>query len=308
MTLAPAGEDGTDAIRLEEIRWLDSPENVDVIHEFENIYYTKQGTGELVSGDLEVVRLTGDGGVFVREVEYVDQIAKNFPLIKSISNDWNHLNLTYEYVDDYVRVLSPSGVEIGKFVKEGGDEIFEIGDDFFTATGSGGTTPISGITVKTSSGEIITGAGFVQNGNTINFVENATSYGNELVQNAIKNRGILRQNIPGILPGQEAHHIIPVQLLKENDVVKKAVEGGFNFNSIDNGMALDKYSSKTGLGRHGPHPNYTNQIRQALDDWSEVTPNFTTQQAKEFLDIITSEIRNTINSTSGRINMLDLGL
>ncbi|MBK8926588.1 MAG: hypothetical protein IPM74_11955 [Crocinitomicaceae bacterium] len=70
--IADVIEDGTDAIRLEEIRWLDSPENVDVIHEFENIYYTKQGTGELLSGDLEVVRLTGDGGVFVREVEVFD--------------------------------------------------------------------------------------------------------------------------------------------------------------------------------------------------------------------------------------------
>jgi hypothetical protein len=106
--------------------------------------------------------------------------------------------------------------------------------------------------------------------------------------------------------------------LKENDVVKKAVEGGFDFNGLDNGMALDKYVASTGLGRHGPHPSYTNQIGNHLNLWksqytningvdilnSELSPELTADYLKGLAD----DIRGTIEETTGRINLVDLGL
>src|SRR5690606_32264198 len=99
------------------------------------------------------------------------------------------------------------------------------------------------------------------------FVEDVSSYGSDLVKNAIKKRGDLRKILTGIKGTEDAHHIIPVQLLKENDVVKKAVEPCFDFNGVVNGLPIEKFVKATGAGRHGPHPNYTEQIRKFLNDW-----------------------------------------
>ncbi|MEZ4922159.1 MAG: AHH domain-containing protein [Crocinitomicaceae bacterium] len=237
-------------------------------------------------------------------------IASLFPTFAAKIDDWAHLGLTYEHVDDIIRIRGPSGEEIARIVKNGSTEIMEISDDYFRATGNN-TTPITGISVKTSCGEDILGGGFVINGDgSIGFVEDVSTYGSQIVQNTIKHRGDLRNTIPGIHAGQEAHHYIPIQLLKENQVVQKAVEGGFDFNNgAVNGIALDKYSATTGLGRHGPHPNYTNQIRDYLDNvWAPANPNYTAQMARQELEDLILDLESIITNTSGRINLLDLGL
>ena len=239
----------------------------------------------------------------------VNEIALFFPVLASKFDEWAHLGLNYTKVDNVIKITAQNGDEIATVLKSGDSEILEISDDFFNAAGNN-TTPINGIFVRTSCGENIIGAGFVQNiDGSIGFVEDVTSYGSQIVKSAIKNRGDLRSTINGIQAGQEAHHYIPIQLLKENDVVKKAVEGGFEFNNGNvNGIALDKYSASTGLGRHGPHPNYTNQIRDYLDKWAFDNPNYTPQMAKQELIDLVNDLENIINSSSGRINLLDLGL
>lgn len=171
--------------------------------------------------------------------------------------------------------------------------------------------PFGEIAIKSNTGENFINPKYVLNSDgTIGFIEDVSSYGNQLVQNTIKQRGSLRGTLEGIKTTEDAHHIIPVQLLKENDVVQAAVKANppFAFNSIDNGMAIEKFVKATGQGRHGPHPNYTDQIRTKLNEWAAITPNYTPQQAKDFLDIISVDVKNTITTSSGKINELNLGL
>lgn len=277
----------------------------EVILPIRDIYLLESGRLSTVSFD---VIKTASNQVYLRVVEGAGGWATAFPKLASKTSDWSHLELVFEGVDDYVRILSKNGDEVAKVFKNGTDEVFEISDDFFRATPTNPATPITGMTLKANTGETIIGGGFFKSADgSIGFVEDVSSYGSTLVQNTIKNRGNLRSTLSGILASEDAHHIIPVQLLKENDVVKRAVEGGFDFNGAMNGLAIEKYSKSTGLGRHGPHPNYTEQIRQALDDWAELTTNYTPKQAKEFLEIITADIKNTINTTTAKINVLNLG-
>lgn len=42
----------------------------------------------------------------------------------------------------------------------------------------------------------------------------------------------------------EAHHLIPVELIELSPVVRKAIEGGFDFNGLINGINLTQFSSK----------------------------------------------------------------
>lgn len=111
----------------------------------------------------------------------------------------------------------------------------------------------------------------------------------------------------------KVHHIIPVQLLKENKVVQMAVEGGFKFNLPEaNGLPLSKFVKKTGKGRHGPHPEYTKQIKARLDSWAlSKNFNYSAKDAQEFLEVITDDIKYVINdpaNASTKINALKLGL
>lgn len=94
--------------------------------------------------------------------------------------------------------------------------------------------------------------------------------------------------------------------------MKKAVEGGFSFNSSHNGLAIQKYVKSTGAGRHGPHPSYTNQIKTKLNAWAQSKNySYTPAEAKQFLDVITDDIKYVIelpaNQTT-KINDLILGL
>jgi hypothetical protein len=232
-----------------------------------------------------------------------------FPKLASKTSAWSHLELVFEQADDVVKVLSKNGDEVAKVVKNGSDEVFEIADDFFKATPSNPATPITGMTVKANTGETIIGGGFFKNADgSIGFVEDVGSYGSTIVQNTIKNRGGLRGTLIGIQATEDAHHLVPVQLLKENNVVKKAVEAGFDFNGTTNGLAIQKYVKATGAGRHGPHPNYTNQIRNYLDEWVKQYPNYTPQMAKDELIDVVNAVKNKINTTTGKINDINLGL
>ncbi len=181
------------------------------------------------------------------------------------------LEFTVESIDDVGAALKGSdGKEIGQIIKDGADEYFEFSDDLFTSTSAGPATPLSGISYRANTGKgekFINPGVIVKSDGTAGFVEDVTSYGHDLVQSAIKNRGDLRGDMTGILSTQEAHHLIPIQLLKQNPVVKSAVEGGFNFNTaLENGLPLEKFVKITGQGRHGPHPRYTRQITKVFDD------------------------------------------
>ncbi len=259
-------------------------------------------------------------GVGVEVVNGAGNWITAFPKLASKTSAWSHLNLVFEGVDDYVRILSKNGDEVGKVIKNGTDEVFEISDDFFRATPSNTPTQITGITVQANTGESIIGGGFFKNADgSIGFVEDVSSYGSTIVQNTIKNRGGLRATLAGILKNFDAHHLFPVDLLKKNQWVKKGVEGGFEFNTGSiNGMAVEKYVKATGVGRHGPHPKLTSQIDKHMEWWAEQTSlingktvfnkNLTPTQTAEYMRVVADDVKQTISTTTTKLNDLDLGL
>ncbi|HEX8549533.1 MAG TPA: RHS repeat-associated core domain-containing protein [Cytophagaceae bacterium] len=97
------------------------------------------------------------------------------------------------------------------------------------------------------------------------------------------------------LAGKEAHHIIPTQLLKENKVVQDAVDAGFDFNGIENGMALTKVAEG---GVHANHPRYTQQIRNALNQFANSNKAYTPAEAMEFLKDYSQQVKKQIQKES----------
>ena len=77
-------------------------------------------------------------------------------------------------------------------------------------------------------------------------------------------------------------------------------------------VAIEKFVKATGTGRHGPHPRYTQQIRQALQNFQDISGDVSPADAKKFLeDLIDGTddyagIRNIINNSTGKNNDLDL--
>ena len=93
----------------------------------------------------------------------------------------------------------------------------------------------------------------------------------EAAADAKLNRDKLGRSLATPSPGKgfEAHHIIPVELLEQNDLLKKAVAGGFEFNGDVNGSWVKRFSSRTeeGLkGVHASHPNYTKEVNKLINE------------------------------------------
>jgi hypothetical protein len=262
----------------------------------------------------------------LQDEDLVDAWRKLIDAPETIRKSVNHLStvrkwtnegiaLSFEAIEDGAKILNKNGNELGKLLKEGAEDVLEISDDFIVDVASSASKKFDGIIIKSNTGETFINAGFVKNADgTLGFVEDVSSYGSQLVQNTIKQRGALRKSMSGIKTTEDAHHIIPVQLLKENEVVKKAVEAGFEFNSTKNGLAIEKFVKKTGTGRHGPHPEYTKQINQALTNFAKDNPGYTAKDAKELLEVIINGnssykgLKRVINESSEKINYLTLNI
>ena len=107
----------------------------------------------------------------------------------------------------------------------------------------------------------------------------------ELALNGAKN-GKLRKAL-GLKPGSgDAHHIIPVELLNKNDVVKSAVTGGFDFNGAINGIEV--------MQHHGSHQKYTEAIQKEIIEWKSKNTNYTPKEAKEYMESLAEKYRNKI--------------
>ncbi len=82
----------------------------------------------------------------------------------------------------------------------------------------------------------------------------------------------------------QAHHIIPIGSIKDNPIVREAIDQGFDMNSIDNGIALSK-------ARHnGSHPAYDKMINRLLEKNFEEYDN-----AKEAVMATIKEAKRRIN-------------
>lgn len=213
-------------------------------------------------------------------------------------------NMTFKTVDDATEI-AVGGSTIGKFT----DDALEFSDDYFVPSVGSNSKSIEIKEIDFISGsspeELFVNPSMVyENGKFIGWLEDASSFGTNLVQNAIKNRTKLRSVIEGIEAGEEAHHLFPVQLLKENDIMKKAVQGGFDFNGKVNAMALEKYVKSANTGRHGPHPKYTNRIKNHINKWGDefVDGSFNKNKSPEYIaayfrDVVAPSIRARIDET-----------
>ena len=79
------------------------------------------------------------------------------------------------------------------------------------------------------------------------------------VADAIMSRRDLATNL-GILDPQQAHHIIPIELLGKQAMLRLLVNSGWDFNAKVNGLPLK-------AGFHGNHPQYTRYVNQRIDAW-----------------------------------------
>ena len=224
------------------------------------------------------------------------------------------IEVSFEAVQDGAKVLNKNGQEVGQLIKVGSDEFFEISDDFIVASGS--PQSFGSMTIKSNTGETFINARYVKNSDgSIGFIEDVSSYGNQTIQNTIKQRGQLRGTISGIKNSEDAHHLFPVQSLKENQWVKKGVDGGFEFNTGSvNGIAVEKYVKATNTGYHGPHPQLTKQINDHMNWWAEQTVNgiknkdLTPTQTADYMRGLANSLRNKVNNTTVRLNLLNLNL
>ncbi len=89
-------------------------------------------------------------------------------------------------------------------------------------------------------------------------VELTRLYGSEIAE-AIMKRANLATNM-NILDSSQAHHLIPIEILKEQGIMKELLKMGWNFNDKINGEAL-------AVGFHGTHPNYTGYVRREIAAW-----------------------------------------
>lgn len=150
----------------------------------------------------------------------------------------------------------------------------------------------------------------------------------DLIDLAIEGRSFLRKtmNFSGIAQAKrwlyQAHHIIPVDLLKNNEVVQKAVGAGFKFNERVNGVLIKTFDETIEVTGntwrkarkhnklHGSHPKYTENVNKIISDWAKQNKGYTPEQAKEFLEGLSGELKSVIKSETNvkKVKLDDLNL
>ena len=124
---------------------------------------------------------------------------------------------------------------------------------------------------------------------------NAMEYGFKSAD-AIANRSKLRGALniaTGVL--EQAHHVIPVSVLKKNPHVQKAIDEGFEFNGKMNGLAIDK-------ARHnGSHGKYDDVVNKMIDAAFKDKAN-AGKSAKEVLEGVTNGLKDELKSSTKKVN------
>ncbi len=257
-----------------------------------------------------------NGTQYATKVSFLEQIVK-----------WSDegFEVNFSEIDGVLKIKNSDDFEIAEIVTESGIDYIHLGDDLFAGTSEIITKNIEfGFPVRNGSDltEDLINARLVIADGKIKFIEDVVSYGDEVVQLAIKNRGDLRKQFPNILNIEEAHHFFPVKSLKENQWVKKGVSGGYAFNTPTNGMPLQKFrKGPPPSGRHSNHPKYTKQITDHMDWWADQTStingisvknkDLSPAQTAEYMQSVSDDVKDIINdplNATIKINDLDLGL
>ena len=109
----------------------------------------------------------------------------------------------------------------------------------------------------------------------------------DLAIDAYKGRSGLRAAM-STPQGQQAHHLIPVDVLDSN-VVQAALEAGFDFNGRGNGMNV--------LSQAGSHSRRTQRLRDELSSFARRNPDYSASDARNFLEnMVRSERRDIIQN------------
>lgn len=146
-------------------------------------------------------------------------------------------------------------------------------------------TPVIGLFSTTIKGAIRL-KGIIP-GTSIRITHVWTKNGNEILFG-----GTNLKTVMGLTdPTKHAHHILPLQH-KNHPVIQKAAkakDNPFHINELDNGLAVDSW-------RNTNHPGYNDRIKAILDNYNEVNPNATPEQAMVFLQGKMEEIAQVINN------------
>jgi hypothetical protein len=99
-----------------------------------------------------------------------------------------------------------------------------------------------------------------------------------VILNAIARRDELRGAWTSVAPNLYAHHLVPVTVLKSNEVAQAAAIGGYDFNGKINGRLLNQKEHA------GGHTEYNAMITQEMDHFARDNPHYTPKQARDFLE------------------------
>jgi RHS repeat-associated protein len=105
------------------------------------------------------------------------------------------------------------------------------------------------------------------------------------------NSGALRIAL-GSRSGDLTHHVISRDLV-DHDVVQAALEGGFDFNGIENGINV--------VHQAGNHAKYTSRIRDDLSDFAADNPDYTAEEAADFLREVADREKDDIVRNGNRV-------
>jgi hypothetical protein len=127
-----------------------------------------------------------------------------------------------------------------------------------------------------------------------------------------KNSGKNRTDFNELYKGWEAHHLIPIEVLEESEILQfyfnKCSTQCLEFNTSENGMMLT--TLRVG-GQHGNHPEYTKQILDYLKakEYSNSNSDRKIAEIQQDIDFIIYQTQKRINAEPKiKLNELDLQL
>jgi len=101
----------------------------------------------------------------------------------------------------------------------------------------------------------------------------------ELIMKTIENRHEIRAAVNLDLRMAQAHHLVPIEMLKTHAVAQAAVAGGFNYNGRSNALPLPtKYHLQN-------HDQYNSEVHTILSKWEAANPGYTPAMARNFLEL-----------------------
>ncbi|WP_348741112.1 hypothetical protein [Tenacibaculum sp. 190524A05c] len=103
---------------------------------------------------------------------------------------------------------------------------------------------------------------------------------------------------------KQAHHIMPwADVIKNHPIIQKAAKSGsaFHMNEALNGIAVAAWRNQPN------HPVYTNLIKSKLDDFNNLNPNASLNEAYNFVSNLVNDVRTwVINNPNKHLNELIL--